>query len=321
MITVRVCCPADLSAKVTALLGANPAASTLIVHAGASLSPLGDVIEADLPREAVNPVVDQLMALGVQDQGTIQLLPVTTWVSRRGRESEQAVPGASPDAVVWADVIERAYEDSQLTWTYLSFMTLATLLAAIAVVTDSVILIIGAMVLGPEFVPIAALGVGLVRRRLNLFRQAVRTLAIGFAVSISVVAGMAAVARALGLISEDQLVPDARPGTSFIYSPSPWSLTIAVIAGAAGVLALTSAKSGGLAGVFISVTTIPASGNIAVAAVFGLWDEVWGSTLTLLINITGMAVAGWFTLWIQQLVWRRFSRSRARPEPRRQAPR
>ncbi len=56
-------------------------------------------------------------------------------------------------------------------------MVLATLLAAIAIVTDSVILVIGAMVLGPEFVAIAALGVGLVRRRANLFRQALRTLA------------------------------------------------------------------------------------------------------------------------------------------------
>ena len=321
MITVRVCCPADLSAQVTDLLGANPAASTLIVYAGASRSPVGDVIEADLPREAVNPVVDELMALGVQERGTIQLIPVTTWVSQRGRESEQREPGASTDAVVWADVVERAYEDSALTWTYLSFMILATLLAAIAVVTDSVILVIGAMVLGPEFVPIAALGVGLVRRRANLFRQAVRTLAIGFAVSISVVAAMAAVARMLGLITVDDLTSESRPGTAFIYSPNWWSLTIAIIAGAAGVLALTSAKSGGLVGVFISVTTIPASGNIAVAAVFGLWDEVWGSTLTLVINIAGMAVAGWLTLWIQQRVWGRFSRSRARRAPRRPAPR
>ena len=171
MITVRVCCPADLSNEVTDLLAANPSASTLIVHAGASLSPPGDVIEADLPREAVNPVVDDLMALGVQDRGTIQLIPVTTWISKSARTAEVGAPGSSADAVVWTDVIERAYEESALTWTYLSFMILATLLAGIAIITDSVILIIGAMVLGPEFVAIAALGVGLVRRRRHLSRK------------------------------------------------------------------------------------------------------------------------------------------------------
>jgi uncharacterized hydrophobic protein (TIGR00271 family) len=315
VITVRVCCPAALTPQVTELLAANPAASTLIRYAGASLTPLGDVIEADLPREAVNPVVDGLMALGVQETGTIQLIPVNTWISRTGHEAELRTPGASADAVVWTEVVERAYDESALTWTYASFMVLATLLAAIAVVTDSVILVIGAMVLGPEFVAIAALGVGLVRRRGNLFRQALRTLVLGFAFSIAVVAGLAAVARALGLITYDDLLTQSRPGTSFIYSPSGWSLTIAVIAGAAGVLALTSAKSGGLAGVFISVTTIPASGNIALALVFGLWSEVWGSTLTLVINIIGMALAGWGTLAVQQRVWGRVSRWRARSGP------
>ena len=311
MITVRVCCPADLSAQVTAALAGNPAVSTLVVHSGASLSPAGDVIEADLPREAVNPVVDALMALGVQEQGTIQLIPINTWVSKRGLEAEVLSRGASADAVVWTEVIERAYDESSLNWTYLSFMVLATLLAAIAVVTDSVILVIGAMVLGPEFVPIAALGVGLVRRRGNLFRQALRTLVVGFAVSIAVVAAISAIGRAFGVIEYNDLLTSSRPGTSFIYSPNLWSLTIAIIAGAAGVLALTSAKSGGLAGVFISVTTIPASGNIALALVFGIWSEVWGSTLTLVINIAGMALAGWATLWIQQRVWNRVSRDSA----------
>lgn len=321
VITVRVCCPADLSRGVTDLLAANPSASTLIVHSGASLSPPGDVIEADLPREAVNPVVDDLMALGVQDRGTIQLIPVTTWISQSARMAEVRAPGSSADAVVWTDVIERAYEESALTWTYLSFMVLATLLAGIAIITDSVILIIGAMVLGPEFVAIAALGVGLVRRRGHLFRQALRTLVLGFSFSIAVVAAVTAVGAALGLFEYSDILTENRPGTSFIFTPNAWSLTVAAIAGAAGVLALTSARSGGLVGVFISVTTIPASGNIAVAAVFGLWSEVWGSALTLILNISGMAIAGWATLAVQQFVWQRVSRSRARRAPPRPAPR
>ena len=74
--------------------------------------------------------------------------------------------------MVWADVTQRAYEESELNWTYLSFMTLATLLASIAIVVDSQILVIGAMVLGPEFVAIAALGLALVRRRGTLFAAA-----------------------------------------------------------------------------------------------------------------------------------------------------
>ena len=322
VITVRVCCPADLSAGVEARLAGDASVSSLVIHRGASIEPIGDVFEADLPREEANSVVDDLMSMGVQERGTIQLLAVPTWISRPALEAEERAPGASSDAVVWTDVIERAYDESQLTWTYTSFMVLATLLAAIAILTDSVILVIGAMVLGPEFVAIAALGVGLVRGRWNLFGQAMRTLVLGFAISISAVAAIAAMARLAGLITYNQLLPEARPGTSFIYSPNWWSLSVAVIAGAAGVLALTSARSGGMVGVFISVTTIPASGNIALALVFGIWVEVVGSAVTLVVNIVGMAIAGWLTLLVQQVVWggirRRSTAQRARLQ---QAPR
>lgn len=321
MITVRVCCPTALSAQVQQVLADTPTVSSRAVYPGASQVPAGDIIEADIPREAANGIVEALIALGVQEQGSIQLLPVGTWISRTGLAAEHKAPGEGADAVVWSEVIERAYSESRLTWTFVTFMVLATLLAAIAIVTDSVILVIGAMVLGPEFVPIAALGLGLVRRRPHLFRQALRTLALGFCISILATAAIALVARSVGAITLDDITAGSRPGTSFIYSPNAWSLVIAIIAGAAGVLSLTSAKSGGLVGVFISVTTIPASGNIALALVFGEWHEFWGSLANLVINIIGMALAGWLTLALQQFVWQRVSRSRARRAPRRPAPR
>ena len=80
---------------------------------------------------------------------------------------------------------------------------------------------------------------------------------------------------------------------------------MAVIAAAAGVLSLTSAHTGGLSGVFISVTTVPAAGNIALGLAFGAWSEVWGSALQLGLNLVAMAVAGWATLALQQRVWSR----------------
>jgi uncharacterized hydrophobic protein (TIGR00271 family) len=313
--TVRICCEAALADASIALLRDNPATSTLVVQRGACLRPVGDVIEAELPREAVNSVVDDLKALGVHETGSIELLPVNTWISRPGLNAELNAPGSDADSVVWADVIEHAYDESQLTWTFVSFMTLATLLASIAILTDSLVLLIGAMVLGPEFVSIAALGVGIVRRRWHLLRQAATTLAYGFAIAITVVAAITLVGRLAGVIHYDMMLVASRPGTSFIVAPS------ALIAGAAGVLALTSARSGVLVGVFISVTTIPAAGNIALALVFGIWHEVWGSALTLGVNIIGMAIAGWLTLALQQRVWQRtvtierrlpFGRSRRR---------
>lgn len=317
MLTLRLSCPTDLAAAAVAVLEADPTISSLTIWPGASSKPVGDVIWADIPREAANDLVAKLTALGVQELGTIQLVPVNTWISQSGLNAERNAPGSGPDAVVWAEVIERAYDDTQLTWTYLSFMILATLLAAIAIVTDSVILVIGAMVLGPEFTAIATLGLALIKRRPNLFRQALRTLLIGFAVSIGVVTALALAAKGFGFITEvDVLKPS--PGTSFIYSPNWWSFLVAIVAGAAGVLSLTSSRTSGLVGVFISVTTIPASGNIAIATVFGLWNEVIGSATQLGINIGGMAIAGWLTLLFQQAIWARVnSRLAQRERPKR----
>jgi uncharacterized hydrophobic protein (TIGR00271 family) len=308
---LRITTPAHLTDDVVAVFTGDPAVSHLAVLRGASLQPAGDIVHADVAREATNEIVDRLAALGVGEHGTIHIEPVTTWVSRAGLDAERHTPGSSADAVVWADVTQRAYEETELNWTYLSFMTLATLLASIAIVVDSQVLVIGAMVLGPEFVAIAALGLALVRRRGALFKLAARTLFVGFAAAITLTTVAALAGRALGWIVTDDVTGE-RPGTDFIYSPDKWSFIVALIAAAAGVLSLTSAKVGGLSGVFISVTTVPAAGNVALGIAFGAWDEVTGSAVQLGLNISGMILAGWATLALQHLVWNRKARHRQR---------
>ena len=311
MLALRVTASRHLTALVIRHLEADPAVSALVVLRGAVVKPQGDLIMAEIPREAANQIVDDLHALGVHHEGSVHLETVQTWVSQSGFDSERRTPGSSADAVVWAEITQIAHEGCELNWTYLSFMAMATLIAGIAIVLDSQILVIGAMVLGPEFVPIAALGLGLVRRRYSLCLEAARTLAVGFLVAICVTAVAALLARGLGWVVVENLT-GPRPQTAFIYTPDKWSFIVAVIAAAAGVLSLTSSKVGGLSGVFISVTTVPAAGNVALGLAFGLSHEVWGSTLQLLVNVTGMAVAGWLTLWIQKTVWRHLSERRVR---------
>lgn len=314
MLTVRVSCPADLADRCEAILRAAPSLTSLSRFHGASIDPPGDVLEAQVERDAVNDLVGALTKLGVPDRGTIQILQPGSWVSQRALEAEQQSPDA--DNVVWPQVIEQAYEQSKITPIFLSFMTMATLLAAIAVITDSPILVVGAMVLGPEFMAVISLGLALIRKRRALLRQAARTLVLGFAFAITATIGFVALARALGLATLAD-IEAPRPGVSFIYTPNVWSLIVAVIAAAAGVLALTSSQSTGIIGVFISVTTIPAAGNIAVGIVFARWNEVLGSAWQLGINVTGMAIAGWLTLAIRQWMSQRTSRALAQRSPRR----
>lgn len=314
MLRMQVFVPTELTDEVTAVFTNEPAVSGLAVMRGAAVRPAGDVVLAEVAREAANGVIDMLHDLGVHRRGSIQLEQVNAWISREGLEAETSAPGSSADAVVWADVTHRAYADAELNWTYLSFMTLATLIAGIAIVLDSQVLVIGAMVLGPEFGPIAALGVALVRRRYHLLQLSTRTLLIGFAVAIALTTLASLLGRWLGWIEPWQ-VSGARPLTAFIYSPDKWSFIVAIVAAAAGVLSLTSERVGGLSGVFISVTTVPAAGNIALGLAFGQWNEVRGSAAMLAINLTGMALAGWATLALQQAVWHGVVSRRRRRRP------
>lgn len=301
---LRVYSPSDLTDPAARILSASSLVTSLAVVRGAGVRPAGDLLMADIPREAANDVIDELRALGLPDDGAIQIVGVPTWISRHALAAEADAPGAGSDAVVWAEVTQKAYEDTELSWAYVAFMIMATLIASIGIVLDSQILIIGAMVLGPEFGAIAALGLALVRRRPRLYRRAARTLFLGFGTAIAVTAILALGARLLGWVGLAQVV-GPRPLTQFIYTPDKWSLIVSQIAGAAGVLALTSSRAGGLTGVFISVTTIPAAGNVALGLAFGAWQEVIGSSLQLVVNITGMALAGWATLVLQQRLWNR----------------
>ncbi len=306
---LRITTPADLTDQILEALTGDEAVSTLAVLRGAAIDPEGDIVLADVAREGANEIVERLEALGLPHRGTIHVEPVTTWVSQAGLDAARQTPGSGADAVVWADVTQRAYEQSELNWTYLAFMTMATLLASIAIVLDSQILVIGAMVLGPEFVAVAALGLAVVRRRGHLFHRAAQTLVTGFVLAIGLTILFALLARALGWVVVADVTRE-RPGTAFIYSPDKWSFIVAVIAAAAGVLSLTSSRLGGLSGVFISLTTIPAAGNVALGVAFGVADELWGSLLQLGINIIGMVLAGALTLALQQAAGNRSERRR-----------
>lgn len=304
MLTVTVKVPTDLTPRVLDLCEGDPGISSVGVLRGASVVPAGDIVTIDIARESGDGLLERLRAADVPDHGTVLVQPVTTWLSRRQLRAEQQAPGEGTDAVLWADVVQTLRGDSQFTWVFATTMCLATLLAAIAIVLDSPILVVGAMILGPEFGAIAALAVGVLRRRKGLLRQAALTLAGGFGLAMVVTGLFGLACRALGWITRDGIT-GARPATAFIYAPDKWSFIVGMIAASAGVLAITSDKRDGLSGAFVSVTTIPAAANVALGLVFGAWHEVWGSLAQLLINLAAMAAAGWVTLVLQRMVWAR----------------
>jgi len=143
-----------------------------------------------------------------------------------------------------------------------------------------------------------------VERRKDLFRRSFRALAIGFPVGITATFLAALLLDAVGLVPDD-FSQGNHPFTQFISSPDQWSFIVAYLAGVAGVLSLTSAKSGALIGVLISVTTIPAAANIGVAAALGAGHEWVGAMEQLCLNLSAILLAGIGTLYVQRRTYLR----------------
>ena len=310
MLHLRLIVPAEHSEAVDSCLADAPGVTNVVCLRGAAVDPAGDMVICDVARESASAVIEQLRGLGLDRAGSIAVEEVDVSLSRAAREAERRAPGFGTDAVVWEEVEARTTEESTLSVTYLVFMSVAMMIAGVGLLLDQPILIVGAMVVGPEFGPLAGLCVGLVQRRSTEAKRSLAALLAGFPVGMAVTMLFTWGLTAAGLLDRSMLVTD-RPMTEFIYKPDALSFVVAFLAGIAGMLSLTSAKSGALVGVLISVTTVPAASNVAVASAYGVFDEAAGSALQLGINLGGIALAGTLTLLVQRQVWRQVQERRS----------
>lgn len=304
LVQLRIATPADRTAEVRELIEDCRGTAHLAVLPGASVVPAGDLLLVEVVRESADELIAGLRDLGTDSDGAISIDAVDATVSARAEQAERDAPGDGSDAVVWEQVIGTVAGDSALSVSYLTFLTIATLLASIAIVTDSSVLVVGAMVLGPEFTPLAGIALGAVHRRLALARTGAVSVVVGFLVAIAVATVSALLARAVGWVGLATLTAD-RPQTDFITSPDKWSLVVAVLAGIAGTLSLTAAKSSALVGVFISVTTVPAAGALALGLAFGSRAAIAEAGTQLGVNLLGILLAAAATLLLQRALWRR----------------
>jgi uncharacterized hydrophobic protein (TIGR00271 family) len=303
MVHLRIVAPADRADQVFAMLCATPSAIDVMRFENASTRPDGDLVLCDVAREDASVIISDLRELNLHRDGSISISNVDT-ISDYADAATEHAPGAPADAVIWEELHQRTNESVELSAVFLLYMVLAGIIAAIGIFLDSEILVVGAMVVGPEFGPVAGLCVALVQLRKDLARRSAMALVIGFPLAIG--------ATTLATLAFDgaDLVPDTFDVTSHqlassISKPDAFAFVVAVAAGTAGMLSLSTAKSGALIGVLISVTTIPAAANIGIALAFGDFKTAGGSAGQLLLNLAGILVAGTLTLYVQRLLYRR----------------
>jgi uncharacterized hydrophobic protein (TIGR00271 family) len=302
LVHLRLTVPNDLTERVSELLIRHECTTNVTLQAGVVSKPEGDLVECDVAREEAGSLLRMLEELELDERGAIVIETPTGTPFREARRLERVAPGHPDDAVIWEEVEAQAYAGAVATVSYLIFLVLAVILAAIAVLTDSSILVVGAMVVGPEFAAVAAASAGIVLVRWTLVGRSLRLLGMSFTFAVAVVTVLALLCRLVGWITPE-MVAAPRPNTDFIWHPEQWSLIVALVAGTAGALALAIQKTATMVGVFISVTTVPAAGNLALGLAVWNTDEIRGSLAQLGINIAGMIVSGTVLLLVVRTSW------------------
>ena len=165
MIHLRLIVPDDNLAVVIEHL-ANHAGVAHVVHlASRSVSPPGELVLCDVSREAANEVVEWLQGLGVHRRGAISIESTEAVISDAAEVAEASAPGHGSDALVWEELEATARDAAELTPSFLVFIAVAAVIAGVGILLDSPVLIVGAMVVGPEYGAVAAVCVSAVRRR------------------------------------------------------------------------------------------------------------------------------------------------------------
>ena len=258
------------------------------------------VVVAVVPPRQVDGVIGDLRRHGVSDDDV-----TLTREEVLGRSSG----GGAEAGLVWEDVLGMASRNARPIARYLAFMVVAGIVGGYGVIDENVILIVGAMAISPDLLPITAVGVGLVDRRLGLAARALLTLVIGMTLAAAAACVSTSLQDAFGLIPSDFDIHSTVLGT--LTTVGNETIVVALAAGITGMLALETRASSGV-GVAVSVTTIPAAAYLGVAAGLGEADQARGAVEVLAANVAMLVVGASGTLALQRLLARRAANGHGR---------
>jgi uncharacterized hydrophobic protein (TIGR00271 family) len=205
----------------------------------------------------------------------------------------------SKDSLVWAEVVDTARENARLFAQYLVFMAIAGMIAAIGVIGKNEILIVGAMAVSPDLLPVSAACVGIVGKRPRLIARAVATLIIGLLLGVMTAWLITLVLTLVGYLPSDFEVGKGGIGT--LATVNVTTFIIAFVAGIAGMLAFETRASAAV-GVAISVTTIPAAALSGATIAIGEFHDASGALTVLAVNVAMLLAGGTLALMIQRLI-------------------
>jgi uncharacterized hydrophobic protein (TIGR00271 family) len=302
VIHVRAISPSDITPRLVASLTNCPGVLNLTVLDGVARNPDGDAVQFDVIAADANDVLADLRVLGLVQRGSIIIDAVGAELSDRASAAEAHAPRSLRLMPTWEQAEARIRAEGRYPVSWFVLLAIAGLIASVGIFTNSQILIVGAMVVGPEYSAIISVALGITDGDRRRRRAGGIALCAGFLIAIVLAFALSVGVRAFALEPEAFRL-GFRPVDNLINTPDAFSVVVATLAGVVGVVSLVEARAGALIGVFISVTTIPAAADIGVSVAFEEWAEARGSTIQLLLNVAILMVVGAVGLVVQPRLW------------------
>jgi uncharacterized hydrophobic protein (TIGR00271 family) len=304
LIHIRAVSPTDVTPRLLESLSANDGVVNLVVLEGVAHNPDGDSLQFDVITAEANRVVDDLRRFELDVRGSIVIENVDTSISELAAQAERREPNKANFSPIWEEAEARIRERGTYRPSWFVLLAIAGIIGAVGILTNSQILIVGAMVVGPEYGAMISVALGIDKRDSVPIKRGLNALIFGFLLAIVVTLVFSLVIRAFALQPRAFEV-GIRPVSDLIDSPNAFSVIVAVLAGIVGVVSLTEARASTLIGVFVSVTTIPAAADVGLSIAFGEWSEAGGAFFQLLMNVVILIVVGALGLATQRRIWGR----------------
>ncbi|PGF16235.1 TIGR00341 family protein [Natrinema sp. CBA1119] len=256
------------------------------------------VIYFPLPDAAVEPVLDEIQAAGVDEDAYTVVVDAETVVSRRF----EALREEYEDGDVGSDRISRQElqaEADDLTPSFPVYVVMTVISAVVAtagLLLDSPAVVVGSMVIAPLIGPALGASVGTVIDDEELFIESITYQILGVVVAIGAAAIFAVLVRSMNIVPPD-LVLSSVGEISERLAPDLLSLAIALGAGIAGVVSIATGTSVALVGVMIAAALIPPAGVAGITLAWGQPTAAIGATVLVLVNLLSVNLAGLLTLW------------------------
>ncbi|HWO82285.1 MAG TPA: DUF389 domain-containing protein [Solirubrobacterales bacterium] len=252
------------------------------------------VFVADVEPNCADLLVEQIAALEIPVDDYVLTKMEVVAPQHRHRFGEGGV-----DGFAWVEILGQARANSRPLARYLALINVAAVIAALGVITSSSILIVGAMAVSPDLLPICATCVGLVRGDREIARRAFVTLTVGLGLVVVTAMVLSWFLDVFGFLPAGFNVEESSLST--LAKTDYSTVLIALAAGVAGMLSFETRASTAV-GVAISVTTIPASAYLGVALGAGGIEHAMGALVVLAINVTLLIVGGTLTLLAQRVL-------------------